>query len=1273
MNIMPMNQCHASSRRRAARRALHAAWTALALLLASSAALAQAVPEPLRPTPEQRVASVKMLEQLRAVQSPLLQRAPGLLIMVVDPAAQAARLGIAPGDVLLKYDGQALTSPEHFLAVVTAKTAAGAGLPVQLVLLRAGASASASANVVVTAQSGRLGIGVSPVVALGDAGAAWQQSAAAGAGGNAALIFPQLGHPSGPTMSVAFSADGRRIASAGADNTIKLWDAASGREMRTLAGHTGMVASVAFSPDGRLLLSGGFDKMIRLWDVATGRPLYSALGDSQVVNGVAFGPDGRRAVSAGSENKVIVWDVATGTAERIIPDPSGHLGFMTSIAFSPDGRHVLTGGQDFVLNKHQLVLWDVVEGKALRILSGHSDPIKSVAFSPDGRQAVSASQDNTLRIWDVAAGTVTQTLRTEGFPFSAAWSRDGRHIASAGVGVTVWDAATGRALRDLKSSGPGRDGPVLGFSVAFGPNGQVVVGSAGELLMWDGASGAPTHSLVSAAHPMSSLALTPDGKQFAVTGWREVVSLWNAADGRLAQSITSGLPPGKGNNGPTASLVRAAAISPDGRFVLAANNDSKLRLSDLATGKELRVFEGHKGSVSAVAFSPDGQLAASAGGYRDTIFKGVASMQYDGTVRVWRVASGETVRVLTGHTASADSVAFSPDGRQVLSAAHDSVRLWDVASGNALRVFEGFGNSDAVFSRDGRTALFTGVKLSLVDLASGAALRTFEGHANQVLTAAFSADGTQALTGSADNTIKLWDVATGKVLRTFSGHIGSVKSVAFSKDGRQVVSAADDATLRVWDLASGRQLVQMVSFKNGEWMAITPEGYFNASSPKATEFLNVTQGQNVYGAGQFYDVFYRPDIVEAALAGRDTRGMVALTMDDAIRNPPPVVADMQAPPTGVAERVRIAYRVQTAGGGIGEVRVFHNGKLVSSDGVARSAPDALLGKKVDQQTPDALVSQMRSLASVSAGAAAAAVATTSAPKGDAVDGSIEIEPVPGDNDVSVIAFNAQNSIQSVVRTVSFKSSRPAVAPRLHILAIGIDEYKDKAVSLKFAAKDARDLGARWQQQAAGIYGAGNITLETLTDAQASRAGIQAKIDEIAARVKPTDHFMLFIASHGVLLGEQYYMVTNDYDGALTPAKLISSAEIVDFSKRIKALSQLYILDTCHAGGMGGVVAGLYDARVSVLARKMGLHVFASASSTEEALDGFEGNGLFTHTLLSGLNNNKRVDSNADQQISLTELGSYSKVQTHDIAVTQKHKQDPLIINFGQDTPVYKLR
>ncbi|MDX8396382.1 MAG: caspase family protein, partial [Mariprofundaceae bacterium] len=228
-------------------------------------------------------------------------------------------------------------------------------------------------------------------------------------------------------------------------------------------------------------------------------------------------------------------------------------------------------------------------------------------------------------------------------------------------------------------------------------------------------------------------------------------------------------------------------------------------------------------------------------------------------------------------------------------------------------------------------------------------------------------------------------------------------------------------------------------------------------------------------------------------------------------------------------------------------------------------------------------------------------------------------------------------------------------------------------NLKYAVKDSKDMTSSLLSKAASIYGAENIFVENISNAQASRAGIMNAINTISAKIKPTDHFILFVASHGVLLGEQYYMVTHDYDGALNPSKLISSNEIVDLSKKIKALSQLYILDTCHAGGMDGVISGLYDARMSVLAKKMGLHIFASSNSVEEALDGYKGNGLFTHTLLDGLNNNTQADKNSDRTISLKELGGFSKAKTKSIAEGLGHSQEPLIINFGQDNPVYKLQ
>jgi uncharacterized caspase-like protein len=151
------------------------------------------------------------------------------------------------------------------------------------------------------------------------------------------------------------------------------------------------------------------------------------------------------------------------------------------------------------------------------------------------------------------------------------------------------------------------------------------------------------------------------------------------------------------------------------------------------------------------------------------------------------------------------------------------------------------------------------------------------------------------------------------------------------------------------------------------------------------------------------------------------------------------------------------------------------------------------------------------------------------------------------------------------------------------------------------------------------------------------------------------------------------MITHDYNGTANYDSMISSNEIVEMSKKIKSLSQLLIFDTCHADGVDYIVSGLYDARMSVLAKKMGLHIYASASDTQTAIDGYKGNGLFSYTLLEGLNNNKKADVNNDGWVSLVELGGFSKQTTTNLSKEIGHRQTPLIINFGKDNPLYQLK
>ncbi len=257
--------------------------------------------------------------------------------------------------------------------------------------------------------------------------------------------------------------------------------------------------------------------------------------------------------------------------------------------------------------------------------------------------------------------------------------------------------------------------------------------------------------------------------------------------------------------------------------------------------------------------------------------------------------------------------------------------------------------------------------------------------------------------------------------------------------------------------------------------------------------------------------------------------------------------------------------------------------------------------------------------------------------------------------------------------VSFALSIPEPLAIL-LLAVGIDRYRDAAINLKYAAKDAQDFLSELADRSGTLYRPTHIHPTGLFNEQAVKQNILATIEKLVARVKPGDSFIFFNASHGLLLQSQYYIVTGGFDGRLDGgAGLISSNEIVEMSKRIKALSQLFIFDTCHAGGVDTIVSGLYDARMSVMAKKMGLHIYASAGSVQTALDGYRGNGLYTHTLLEGLKDGRTVDKDGSGAVTVKGLGRYSKEMTEAISGRLGHPQTPLIMNFGKDSRLFEVR
>ncbi len=801
--------------------------------------------------------------------------------------------------------------------------------------------------------------------------------------------------------------------------------------------------------------------------------------------------------------------------------------------------------------------------------------------------------------------------------------------------------------------------------------------------------GGETRMSLSQSAPIASGAdISPDGR-YLLTGGMDGFAYWDISKGMLINRYSAKLPQMMGTMLTTGLIP--VAFAANGRHALSGGEE--LNLWELSSGKLIRKIGDD--TAESIGVSADGKkvLTCQAAEWAfnedkmtlHDVASGVMTAQWDAGL-------------------SGGIIALSPDGRYAMStgggarksmaADRGVIHLWDVAGGRIVHTFAGTGGNKGlghavlamVFSPDGKRALSGGTdgSLRLWDISSGAELKAIQAHTGWVGTkaVAFSPDGRFLLSvGGSDGLARLWDSSSGALVRSFQvsddrfvdiRRFGGIVNgwVSFTPDSRRIIFMGSDASFRIFDVATGNEVATLILFDDGEWLVVTPEGYYSASA-KGAQYLKVSYEGKDYSVDQFYDVFYRPDIVAAKLGGQDIRGLVSISMKDASRNPPPAVEFTSSPASTDQAKVKVCYKATNAGGGIGEVRLFHNGKLVESDGYYREAAGtATAGAQLASLNGRAIYEDMRG---ISVKGTAESMPLASKSKGETFADCREIDTLPGENEIGVTAFNGSNTVQSPVKTVRFNSDRKSEDPHLYILAIGIDQYEDRGANLKYAVKDAADIREKLSAQAATLYSPRNIHYTLLTDKEATKAGIAKKIDELSRAIKPGDGFIFFAAGHGVLLQSQYYMLTHDYNGTLGETGRISSNEIVEASKKIKSLSQLFIFDTCHAGGVDSIVSGLYDARMSVLAKKMGLHIYASAGDRQSAMDGYKGNGLFTYTLLDGLSNNRGADRGGDGKVTVAGLGGYAKERTAILSKEIGHSQTPLIINFGKDYPLYRLR
>lgn len=563
--------------------------------------------------------------------------------------------------------------------------------------------------------------------------------------------------------SAQFSRDGGRIVTASNDQTAQVWDAASGKELVVLNGHAEPVTSAQFSPDGQRIVTASVDKTARVWDAATGKELIVLGGHVAEVLSAQFSPQGKRIVTV--SDRARVWDAATGQELAVL---RRHTAPVTSAQFSPDDQRIVTASGDQTAR-----VWDAASGIELAVLRGHAAPVTSAGFSPDGRRIVTTSDDKTARVWDAASGTELVVLDGhDDRVLRAQFSPDGRRIVTASDDQTVrvWNAGSGRELAVLR----GHEGWIS--SAQFSPDGHWIITTSDEARVWDVDAGKELAILGGHVAEVLSARFSPDGQRIVTASNDQTARVWDAMTGKQLVVLRG-----------RAAPITSARFSPDGRQIFTVSNDQTARAWDAMTGKELVVPGVRLAGVASAQFSPDGQRIAAGSG---------------DTARVVDAASGSELAVLRGHDGGITSIQFSPDGQRIVTASDDlTARVWDATTGKELAVLGGHLAEviSAQFSPDGKWIVTaSGNTARVMDAVSGEERAVLRGHEAGVTGAQFSPDGKQIITTSRDETARLWDIASSKELAVLRGHEAPVTSAQFSPNGKWIITASDDRTARVY-------------------------------------------------------------------------------------------------------------------------------------------------------------------------------------------------------------------------------------------------------------------------------------------------------------------------------------------------------------------------------------------------------------------------------------------------------------------------------------------
>lgn len=941
-------------------------------------------------------------------------------------------------------------------------------------------------------------------------------------------------------------------------------------------------------------------------------------GHKAKIRDVIFTSDGKHIVSASDDKTIRVWDVLTGEIVRVIRGQigAGNAGMIFAAALSPNQKLLAVGGwleecNASVFGCGYIRLFNLQTGQIKALLKGHQNVIIDLAFSPDGNRLISGSGDQTAHIWDVHNNKTVNVLKGH--------------------------------TDDI-------------YAVAFSPDGSLVVtGSFDDTLkLWNAKTGSLIRTLQGHTNKVASVEFTPDGKYLLSGSYDKTIRLWDGRTGKFIRVLAN-----------FDKRIVGLKISPDSSKVLVGNNafkgPFKCFVYTIPSGNKITSFTEHLNTVGATDISPDGKTAVTGGGEDEEIY-------------LWDLTTGQVKQKMVGKGEEVCNVGFAKDGYSI---------AWGKKWSSASLFAHGPLNKSFQIKLDSRSfKLSMGSEIKSdsdyirgiqsigpwsIQTKSGEPHRTLEirkngrvihqitrgpstGGYHSSLT--LTPDGQTVISGGAWGYIASYNLQTGKKVNQFVGHTGTIWGVAASPDSRFLISGSSDQTVRLWEINTGKLLLTIFQGTDKEWVAWTPEGFFDCS-PGGVKYIgyHINRGEekaaDYIRVDQIYDQFYRPDLVVMKLEGGHDNEIYAelskVNIDRILAGGVPPIIEFITPNTDgtIKERnITLKIKLTDKGGGIGKIVYRINGVTIGTEDGSRGIKIAE-GKNI-------------------------------------IDKSVIKEKLitlqPGHNRIIVTAYNERNEIESRPTSIDLiLKDVISEKPSLYVLSVGINKYRDHALKLIYSVSDGNALANKMRDIGKDLFH--RVHVETLFDREATLERIEKKFDKLSKEVNTNDVFVFYVAGHGLNLDGKYHFIPWELiyqNEDSVRKKSLTQERIQALLAKIPALKSVVLLDTCNSGAFARPSSrGLAEkTAMDKLMRATGRATIAASSESQVALEGYKGHGVFTYALLQALKGSADKTGNRNGEISVNEIAEYVSEEVPKLTFKKwGYEQFPMQNLYGRSFPI----